>query len=68
MSQYNHLNDPITNTTVCEECGKKFEYSVDDISMYGGHDSAIIRCPWCGKNNGEVYGGDSITVYTNKID
>lgn len=67
MSQFNHLNDIPDTVTTCKSCNKRFSYYVDDISMYGGHDSDIIRCPWCGSSNGEVQGGDSISVSSSKI-
>lgn len=67
MSYYNHMNDTPSKVMKCNECGKKFSYHVEDSSMWGGHDSDVIRCPWCGNINGEEYGGDSISVYTEKI-
>lgn len=68
MTQYDHLNDCPDTVTLCKNCGKQFSYYVDDISMYGGHDSDVIRCAWCLSSNGEVHGGDTISVYSQKID
>lgn len=67
MSYYNHMNDTPDHVMNCNECGKKFSYFVEDSSMWDGHDSDVIRCPWCESINGEEYGGDSISVYAKKI-
>lgn len=67
MSQFNHLNNIPDKIMDCKKCGKKFSISISDGSMWGGHDSETIQCPWCGANNGKEYGGDMIMVFTSRL-
>ena len=67
MSQFNHMFDEPNHEQKCPFCNKVFTYSVDDRSLYGGHDSEPLFCPYCGKQVKTIYGGDTLSVYTNKI-
>ena len=60
--------DSYERLTKCESCGKNFIYSVTDYSMSGCHDWEPIWCPWCHAQNGEVSGGDMISVDTFKVE
>lgn len=66
MSQFNHLNDRGDKKEICSDCGKKFKVSINDMSMYGGHDSETVYCPWCHADNGKIHGGDTLTIYVSK--
>lgn len=67
MSQFNHIHDEPEHFETCPFCGETFKYWVDDRSLYGGHDWEPLNCPYCGKTIRKISGGDSISIYTNKI-